>query len=135
MQGPNGEVNGYDVLIQVQEPSGSGNFETVASQRGVTFNETTAAIDMASKQRREYVGTPGRYNATVSMNSLYIPSSSGYTKIRTAMRSGTLVRLQRRQLGATLEAADAIVTSLSEDFPDQEAAVVSADFQITGPWA
>jgi predicted secreted protein len=135
MQGPNGELNGFDVLVQVQEPAGSGSFLTVGSQRGVTFAETTAPIDLSSKERREYVGTPGRYSATVSLEHLYIPAASGYLKLRTAMRSGTMVTIKRRQLNADLESASAIVTSLSENFPDQEGAVVSADFQISGPWA
>lgn len=133
-QGPNGEVNGYDVIVQVQEPSGSGNFVTVGSQRGVTFGETTAAIDISSKERREGVYLPGRYGSTVSLEHLYLPSGSGYAKLKTAMRTGTYVRLRRRELGADLEEADAVVTNLSGSFPDQDAAVISADFQVSGAW-
>ena len=133
-QGPNGEVNGYDVIVQVQEPSGSGSFETIASQRGVTFGEQTNAINISSKQRREGVYLPGRYDATASLEHLYIPNSSGYAKLKTAMRDGTFVRLRRRELGANLEEADAVCTNLSGDFPDQDAAVISADFQISGGW-
>jgi predicted secreted protein len=133
-QGPNGEVNGFDVIVQVQEPAGSGSFETIASQRGVTFGETTSPINISSKERREGVYLPGRYDSTVTLEHLYIPSSSGYDKLKTAMRDGTFVRLKRQELGAALEEADAVVTNLSGDFPDQEAAVISADFQVSGGW-
>lgn len=133
-QGPNGEVNGYDVIVQVQEPAGSGPFVTVGSQRGVTFGENTAAIDISSKERREGIYLPGRYTSTVSFEHLYIPNSSGYDKLKQAMRTGTFVRLRRFELGAGLEEADAVVTGLSGSFPDQEAAVISADFQVSGAW-
>jgi predicted secreted protein len=133
-QGPNGEVNGFDVIVQVQEPAGSGAFETIASQRGVTFGEQTNAINISSKERREGVYLPGRYDSTISLEHLYIPNSSGYDKLKTAMRDGTFVRLRRRELGSNLEEADAVVTNLSGDFPDQDAAVISADFQVSGGW-
>lgn len=134
-QGPNGEVNGFDVLVLIQEPSGTGGFFAVAAQRGVTFKEATNAIDISSKERREAVHLPGRYSGTVTLEHLYIPSLSGYAKIRTAMRAGTFIKLKRKQLGADLESVDCVVTGLSESFPDQDAAVVSADFSISGAWA
>lgn len=134
-QGPNGEVNGFDVIVQVQEPAGTGDYETIGSQRGVTFAETTAPIDISSKERREGIALPGRYGSTVSLEHLYIPTSSGYNKLKTAMRTGTYVRLRRRELGSSFEEANAVVTGLSSSFPDQEAAVVSADFQVSGAWS
>lgn len=134
-QGPNGEVNGFDVIVQVQEPAGTGSYVTIGSQRGVTFAEQTNPIDISSKERREGIYLPGRYTSTVSLEHLYIPTSSGYAKLKTAMRTGTFVRLKRRELGSDLEVADAVVTNLSGSFPDQDAAVISADFQVSGAWA
>jgi hypothetical protein len=133
-QGPNGEVNGYDVIVQVQEPAGSGSYVTVGSQRGVTFAETTNAIDISSKERREGVALPGRYGSTISLESLYIPTSSGYAKMKTAMRSGTYIRIKRKELGTDTEYADCVITNMSGSYPDQDAAVISADFQVSGAW-
>jgi len=133
-QGPNGEVNGVDVIVQVQEPAGSGDFVTVGSQRGLTINEQTNPIDISSKERRAGIFLPGRYTTTMSLEHLYIPNSSGYAKLQNAMRDGTYVRLLRRELGADFEEANAVVTGLSGSFPDQDAAVISADFQVSGEW-
>jgi hypothetical protein len=133
-QGPNGELNGVDVIVQVQEPAGTGSFITVGSQRGVTFNEATNGIDISSKERREGIYLPGRYTTTITLEALYIPAASGYAKLKTAMRTGTYVRLKKRQLGADYEYADCVCTGLSESFPDQDAATVSADFQVSGAW-
>jgi predicted secreted protein len=133
-QGPNGEVNGFDVIVQVQEPAGTGDYVTIGSQRGVTFGEQTNAIDISSKERREGVYLPGRYTSTVQLEHLYIPSASGYTKLRTAMRTGTFVRLKRKELGSDHEVANAVITDLQSSMPDQDAAVVSASFQVSGAW-
>lgn len=134
-QGPNGEVNGFDVIVQVQEPAGSGSYVTVGSQRGVTFAETTNPIDISSKERREGIHLPGRYGSTVSLEHLYVPSASGYNKMKAAMRDGAFVRLKRKELGNDLESADAVITNLSGNFPDQDAAVISADFTVSGAWS
>lgn len=133
-QGPNGEVNGVDVIVQVQQPPGSGSFVTIGSQRGVTFGEQTNPIDISSKERREGVYLPGRYTSTLSLEHLYIPNSSGYDMLKTAMRDGEYVRLRRKELGSNLEEANAVCTGLNGSFPDQDAAVISADFQVSGAW-
>lgn len=133
MQGPNGEVNGTDIIVQVQDPVTSG-YLTIASQRGATFTETTAPIDASSKERREFVGLPGRYTSNISMEYLYIPTSSGYATLKAAMRDGEYVRLRRSEFGNATDQALAIITSLGEAAPDQDVAVVTADFQLTTAW-
>jgi predicted secreted protein len=134
MQGPYGELNGTDVLVQIEDPLVSGTYLTVASQRGATFTETTAAIDTSSKQRREFTGIPGRYNASLSLEHLYIPSASGYGVLKTAMRQGTFVRLRRQELGSPADQCLAIITSLGEAAPDQDVVTVTSEFQLTGPF-
>lgn len=134
MQGPYGELNGTDILVQVENPLASGTYIDVASQRNATFTETTAAIDTSSKQRREFTGIPGRYNATLSLEHLYIPTASGYTVLRQAMRNGTFVRLRRQELGQPADQCLAIITSMGEAAPDQDVVTVSSEFQLTGPF-
>lgn len=133
--GPHGEMNGSDILVQIEAPADSGNYVTVGSQRGATFAETTAPIDMNSKESRLSYINPGRYSSTVSLESMYIPSASGYAALASAMRNGEYVRLRRRERGATLESAQAVVTSLSLAAPDQDAAIASAEFQLNGGWS
>jgi len=134
-QGPNGEVNGFDVIVQVQHPHGVGSYITVGSQRGVTFGENNATVDMSSKERREWVGVAGRYTTTVTFTHLYIPNASGYAALKTAMRDGSYIRVKRKEFTTDIEYADCIVTGLSSDFPDQDAGVISIDLQASGPWS
>lgn len=134
-QGPNGEVNGTDILVQVEHPADSGNYLTVGSQRGATFGEQTAPVDMSSKENRAGYFNPGRYTSTLTLESMYVPTSSGLAMMKNAMRNGTYIRLRRRELGSTLESCQAVITGLSTSAPDQDAAIVSADFQLNGTWS
>jgi predicted secreted protein len=145
--GPNGEMNGTDIVVMIEQVRDSGTFIVIGSQRGATINETTAPIDCSSKEGRAYRGIPGRYQSTISMEALYIPNASGLGALRTAMRDGTKIRLRRRETvpvaipitGSGVvhrtEACDAVITALNNNAPDQDAAVVSCDFTLDGLWA
>ena len=134
MQGPNGEMNGTDILVSVETVPDSGVFAVVGSQRGATFAEATAPIDASSKEKRAWVGLPGRYTTTITLEHLYIPSTSGFDALRNAMRNGTYVKLRRRELNVEIEEANCVITNMSQSAPDQDVAVVSADFQLSDGW-
>jgi hypothetical protein len=133
-QGPNGELNGTDMLVSVQQPAGTGPYIVVGSQRGVNVDEKTAKIDVSSKLSRNEISLPGRYSAQMSLDAIYIPSHSGFLAMQTAMRAGNYVRVQKVQLGVPLEYANCVITSLSEDFPDQSAALIKATFDVSDGW-
>ena len=120
-------MNGADILIWID-----GNM--VGSQRDVTIDETTAEIDMSSKDARERRVIAGRYSANLSLDALYVPSDTAYAALKAAMRAGTLVEVVRIEEGSVLESANAVVTSLSEKGPDQDAATVSIGLAIDGAW-
>ena len=120
-------MNGADVLVMIDG-------EFVGSQRDVTFEETTESIDFSSKDSRAQRVEPGRYSASVSLDALYVPSDTAYQSLKDAMRNGVKVQLIRVQESATLESCDAVVTSLSEAAPDQDAVTVSASFDVDGEW-
>jgi predicted secreted protein len=129
------EVNGTDILISIENPAASGTYLVIGSQRGATFAEQTAPIDFSSKNDRKGKFGPGRYTSTMSLEHLYVPSASGQTVLRNAMRDGTYVRAQRQEFGGPLESARCVVTNFSTSAPDQDAAVVSVELQVTGAWS
>lgn len=122
-----GGLNGTDILVLV-------GGQIVASQRGVTFDETAAEIDVSSKDSRSGRYLSGRYGSTVALDALYAPTDAGQMELKAAVRAGTPVVLIRQEDGSSVEEADAIVTSLSEAGPDQAEATFSASFRIDGDW-
>jgi len=120
-------MNGTDILIWVE-----GN--AVGSQRDVTIEETTEEIDVSSKDGRAMRVLPGRYGATLSLDALYVPDDAAYISLQNAMRNGTFVEVVVIEEGVVQESADAIVTSLSRNGPDQDAATVSIGLRIDGQW-
>ncbi len=127
--------NGSDILLLVNTGTASVPvYEAVGSQRGVTFDEATEEIDVSSKDSRAKRVLPGRYSANVSLENLYVWSDDGYHALRDAMRDGELILIARQRDGVTMETCDALVTSMSEDFPDQAEATISIDLTVDGFW-
>jgi len=127
--------NGADVLLLVNTGTAAVPvYEAVGSQRDVTFDEATEEIDVSSKDSRAKRVLAGRYSATLSLDALYVWTDDGYRALRDAMRDGNLILVAREDDGTTIETADALVTSLSESFPDQGEGTISISLTIDGFW-
>jgi len=128
-------MNGTDVLLLVNTGTPAVPvYEVVGEQRDVAFDESTEEIDVSSKASRAKRVLPGRYSASLSLDQLYVWTQIGYQELRDAMRDGELILVAKQEGGVTLETADALVTSLSESFPDQGEATVSISLTIDGFW-
>jgi TP901-1 family phage major tail protein len=128
-------INGSDVLLLVNTGTTAVPvYEAVGSQRDVSFDEATEEIDISSKDSRAKRVLPGRYSSTLSLDALYVWSDDGYRALRDAMRDGELILVARQDDGTTVETADALITSLSESFPDQAEATISISMTIDGFW-
>jgi len=110
-------------------------YVAVGSQTQAKFDEKTKAIDITNKSSRNKQYIPGEYDATVTLDHLYIPTDAAYVQLKNAMRSGTALMLQRQEGGAALEQAIAIVTQITGDFKDKAPATISVTFQVSGNWS
>jgi len=128
-------MNGSDVLLLVNTGTPTVPvYEAVGSQRDVTFDEATEEIDVSSKDSRAKRVLPGRYSSTLSLDALYVWTDDGYHALRDAMRDGELILVAREDDGTTIETADALITALSESFPDQGEGAISISMTIDGFW-
>ena len=128
-------MNGTDVLLLVNTGTPSlPVYEVVGSQRDVTFEEATEEIDVSSKDSRAKRVLPGRYSSSLSLDALYVPTNADYQALKDAMRNGDLILVARQEDNVTLETADALITALSEAFPDQGEATISVSLTIDGFW-
>lgn len=128
-------MNGSDILLLVNTGTPAVPvYEAVGSQRDVTFDEETAEIDASSKDGRAKRVLPGRYSAGLSLDALYVPTNDAYLALRSAMRDGELILVAREDDNVTQETADALITSLSESFPDQGEGTISISLTIDGEW-
>jgi hypothetical protein len=110
------------------------SYAAVGSQTQAKFEEKTKAIDVTNKSSRSKQFLPGEYEATISLDHLYIPTDAAYLQLRSAMRTGTTLMLQRQESNAAFEQASAIVTQISGDFKDKAPATIAVTFQVTGNW-
>lgn len=126
-------MNGTDLLIlvnvgTVETPS----YVAVGCQRDATIEEASDTIDVSCKDSRAQRVLAGRYSGTISLDALYIPDDQAWQVLKAANRAGDLVLIAREELGVVTETFPAKVDSLSQAFPDQGEATVSASFTVDG---
>jgi TP901-1 family phage major tail protein len=127
--------NGSDLILLVNTGAPlTPVYEAVGCQRDATIDESTASIDVSCKDSRARRVLPGRYSSTISLDALYVPTNSGYQALKAAMRDGTLILVAREESEVVVETADAVITSMSETFPDQDAATISISLDVDGFW-
>lgn len=125
--------NGTDTLIlaNIGTPE-TPSYMVVGCQRDATWEESSDTIDVSCKDSRAQRVLAGRYSGTLSLDALYIPDDEAFLALQTANRNGDLILLARQEAGVVIETVSAKVDSLSEAFPDQDAATVSASFTFDG---
>lgn len=127
--------NGTNLLILVNTGTPSvPAYEAVGCQRDCTIEEASDTIDVSCKDSRAQRVLPGRFSGTVSLDHLYIDDDAGYLALQEANRDGELILLAKEWEGVVTETVDAKIDSMSESYPDQDAAVVSTALTIDGFW-
>jgi len=128
-------MNGADflLLVDIGTPEAPA-YKVVGGQRAATVDETTASIDVSSKDNLARRVIPGRYQSSVSLDALYIPDDEAYQALVEANRQGKLIKIVKQEFGDPVEMADAVVTSISGSFPDQGECEVSVSLYIDGEW-
>jgi TP901-1 family phage major tail protein len=129
-------MNGTDLLLLVNTGTPeTPTYEVAGSQRDATLEETTDTIDVSSKDSRAMRVLPGRYSGSISLDALYVPTDAAYLALRTANRDGELILVARQEDGVVTETVTAKIDSISEAFPNQDAATISVALTIDGFWA
>lgn len=128
-------LSGTDVLLLVNTGTAEAPVYTaVGSQRGLTRQETTAEIDISSKDQREMRVLPGRYGSTMTLDALYVPDDASFLALQAANRDGELILVRVEEEEIETEEADALITSMSESYPDQGPSTISVSLRIDGDW-
>jgi TP901-1 family phage major tail protein len=128
--------NGADVLLLVNTGTDQApTYTVVGSQRNLSRQEANEEIDVSSKASRARRVLAGRYSSSLSLEALYVPSDQAYLALRDAMRNGDLIKIRIEDDSVAVEEADALITSMSEEYPDQAECTISCDLTIDGEWA
>ena len=128
-------MNGTDVIVKVNTGTvGVPVWTAVGKQQGLKISEKVGSIDQSGKedQKRRVIG--GRYEASITLDALYVPDDVAYQALKTAFRAGTLVQLETVEAGTAKETCSAVCTGIDSDFPDQGSATISASFDVDGDW-
>jgi len=128
-------TNGTTVLLSVRTSTGPDVFTDVGSQSNVTFERTAEEIDASNKNDgADTLVLSGRRKQTLTLDNMFVSGETAFEALKTAIETSITVRIRRKESGSDIEQADAIVTSMSESFPDQDVGVVSTSLTVCGAW-
>ncbi len=129
-------INGSTVLLQFRTGTGPDVYTTVAGQQGLSVSRERTMIATSAKEDADATFAAGRRSSTVSAEGLVLAADVSRTAIRAAFNSSAGEgRIRRTAIGAeAAEQATVLVSSLEEDFPDDDASTWTAEYQVTGAW-
>lgn len=125
-------MDGKQILVLAE--TGTGTYEAVAEQTGVSWESTRNLIEATSKDDGHTKWIYGKADDTLSLEAAYVPEDTAYQAIKTAMDAGETVVLRRSENGTDIEEAEALVSSISYDGPDNDKATCSISFQLNESW-
>lgn len=129
-------VNGSTVLLQFRTGTGPDVYTTVAGQTGLSVSRERTMIATSAKEDGDATFAGGRRSSTVSLEGLVLASDVSRAAIIAAFEtSAGTGRIRRGAIGAeAAKQADVLVSSLEEDFPDDDASTWTVELQVTGAW-
>ena len=129
-------ISGSTILLQVRTAVGAPDtYTTVGGKRGLSITRERTFIGTSAKDDIDATGLGGRRTTSLSMEGLVIASDAGRAALIAAYEGDGAVRVRRTAIGA--EAAKqliGVITSLDEDFPDDEESTWTLEVQGNGGW-
>lgn len=125
-------MDGKNILVLAD--TGAGTYAAVAEQTGLSWENTTNLITADSKDDDHTKWIAGKRDGTLSLEAAYVPDDAAYQAIKDAQASGTAVILRRSESGLEVEEAEAFVSTISGDAPDNDRATISIEFQLNEDW-
>jgi TP901-1 family phage major tail protein len=129
-------INGTDILLLVNTGTDeSPSYEAVGSQRDATIDRNTAEIDASNKNDgADQIVAAGRRTSSISLDALYVPDDAAYEALRAAQDAGELILIAKEVEGVVTETAEALITAMSESYPDQAEATIGISLTVSGGW-
>lgn len=128
-------IDGASVLLMVNLGDDTApNWTAVAEQTGLSTENSRNLIEASSKDSDHTKWIYGKQDGTVTLESLYVPNDAAFKAIEEAMNNKEIVILRRTENGEDIEEATALVSTISKEWPDNDASTCSAEFQLDEPW-
>lgn len=120
-------MNGAQVLLLVE--TAPNVFTAVGEQTGLSIEQSVNLIEAGTKadSHQKYIG--GRMEGSLSLEALYVPSDAAFGALKNAFKNRQVIKVRKSE-GATIYQADALVETISEEYPDDDVATVSVDLKL-----
>lgn len=122
------------VLVPVDDGTGTMEYKPVAEQTSLSVENTHNLIEATSKDSTHTKWLYGKEDDTMSLEALYVPDDQAMKAIRDAKKNREMVILRRSENGTEVEEAEALIETMSYEWPDNDNSTVAVDFQLNESW-
>ena len=130
-------LDGTDIVLSVRTTIGTPDvFSVLGRQLDGSRSLTRDAYETSSKDDDDKTYGAGKRDSTFSVECRYEPGDAAMAALLTAYESASgEIRVKIPARGADVaKMADGIVTDISEEYPDGDAASRTVEVQISGGW-
>lgn len=128
-------LDGAQVLLLVNTGTdASPNYVEVGQQTNLSKETTRNLIETTSKEDDHQKFIYGKQGDTVTLESLYVPNDSAMSALRDANDNKNNIKIRRKEQGSEVEEADALVETISDEWPDNDNSTTSVDLTLDGAW-
>lgn len=124
-------IDGAAVLVLADV---GGVYTPVAEQQGLSRESSRNMIETSHKQADHTQWIYGKKDDTLTLDALYVPGDAAMQTLRAAMGNKTVIVIRRSENGTEIEQATALISTISDEWPDNDASTVSVEFQLSSSW-
>lgn len=124
----------YKIYVNTAAVGATPDYTLVGEQRDCKSDNATAEIDCSHKGSADQIVMAGRRTASLTLDALDVPDDAAQAKLRACQQDGTLVLVVKTKSGTAAERATFLITSVSENGPDQGVATLSISMTRSGSW-
>lgn len=128
-------LDGAKVLVMVNTGTDvSPTWTAVGEQTELSAESTVNLIEVTSKDDGHTKWLYGVSDDTVTLSSMYVPDDAAMEALRTAKKNKATVIIRRTLDGTAIEEAEALIESISDTWPNNDASTTEVSFQLNEEW-
>lgn len=110
------------------------DWKPCAEQTNLSTETSRNLIEASSKDSDHTKWIYGKQDDTVTLEKLYTPNDAAFMALEDAQRNRETVILRRTEDGVQVEETVALISTISKEYPDNDASTCSVEFQLDEPW-
>lgn len=127
--------NAFMLYVNTAADGATPEFTQIGGQRGFSSETSREMIDLSHKGSDHTKSGYGRQDTSASLEGIVMEGDLGYDALEDAINNSKIIMIELRDAGQPYQEAEVLISSLSKEYPDNDAVTASAELQLNSPLA